>query len=314
MRLQVSILVLSALLATVQLKAQQSTYFPHHLGDMWEYFVLDGAGNDTLQITVISDSTDPGGLNHIKHSRHLLNPAEPPWFPWYETFTLDTTLRVFGLDYVFEPPPSLVYRLDASVGQWWVVNYLSGSAALVAKLHSEYPDTVFGRPTTVKAIVYYGAQDTSDTTTWLAHYGEQIAQGLGTIFRGGGDLGYNLYLRGCVIDGILYGDTILVSVHEISPQNTPSTFSLIQNYPNPFNPQTQIGFTLLHQAKVTLAIYDLLGREVIRLIDQENYSNGTHEITWHGNTSSNVGATTGVYLLRLQAGDQLLAKQMLLLR
>ncbi|MEK7263743.1 MAG: T9SS type A sorting domain-containing protein [Bacteroidota bacterium] len=94
----------------------------------------------------------------------------------------------------------------------------------------------------------------------------------------------------------LYGTTadIPLSVEE---KFFPSSFSLSQNYPNPFNPQTAIGFSLLAIGNVTLKIYDLLGREVATLINNETMQSGKHEIQLDGST-----LTSGVYFYRLVVG------------
>lgn len=305
-------LAATCLLVVVAVQAQPTTYFPHHLGDMWEYFVLDGVGNDTLQVTVIFDSTDPSGSSQVIHQRQLLNPARPPWFSWYDGFTIDTIGDILGSG--LSPPNRLVYRLNIPVGQWWFVHYPGGAGGDVAKVVAEYPSTVFGQQTIIKEIAYFFAGDTSDTTQWLWQYTELLAEGFGTIFRGDGDLGYNLYLRGCVIDGQFYGDTTLVSVPESNNDDVPAQFTLYQNYPNPFNPQTTIRFEPSQQAVVTLAIYDILGKEVTQLLTEQVYPPGTHEIHWDGNTRSGSQASTGAYLLTLQADDRIFIRRMLLLR
>jgi hypothetical protein len=158
-----------------------------------EYFVLDGVGNDTLQVRVVFDSTDPGGTSHVQHHRQLLDPVEPPWFGWYDQFRIDSKGNVIGSG--LSPPNRLVYKLGAQVGEWWFVHHVGGAEGDVAKVLDEYHATVFGYQTVIKQIGYFFAGDTSDTTLWLAQYGEEIALGFGTIFRGGGDLGYNLEAR-----------------------------------------------------------------------------------------------------------------------
>ncbi len=67
----------------------------------------------------------------------------------------------------------------------------------------------------------------------------------------------------------------------------PAKFSLEQNYPNPFNPETEIGYTTLHEGWVRLAIYDLLGREVAVLVDEVQGS-GWHVVPWRANAASGV--------------------------
>jgi photosystem II stability/assembly factor-like uncharacterized protein len=77
----------------------------------------------------------------------------------------------------------------------------------------------------------------------------------------------------------------------------PKEYFLSQNYPNPFNPSTTIKYSLPQAGRVTLSIYDLLGREVIKLIDEEKPA-GEYEINW--NASSH---PSGVYFMRMQAGE-----------
>jgi predicted secreted protein len=79
-------------------------------------------------------------------------------------------------------------------------------------------------------------------------------------------------------------------------------------YPNPFNPSTQITFDLPKASHVTLGVFDLLGREVGILTD-EAYPAGTHSATFDGSNLS-----SGIYFYRLQAGDFVQAKKMVLLK
>jgi flagellar hook assembly protein FlgD len=68
---------------------------------------------------------------------------------------------------------------------------------------------------------------------------------------------------------------------------------LYQNYPNPFNPYTIIRFALTTSAYVRITIYDVLGREIDRLLDTE-INDGYHEVTWNPKVAS------GVYLYRIE--------------
>ena len=101
-----------------------------------------------------------------------------------------------------------------------------------------------------------------------------------------------------------------VSIHQ---SNIPSTFSLNQNYPNPFNPNTQIGYTLPRKEYVKLLIFDLLGRELITLVD-EVQSAGYLSVNWNGmdNLGNNCGA--GMYIYTIQAGEYRSTKKMILLK
>jgi len=96
-------------------------------------------------------------------------------------------------------------------------------------------------------------------------------------------------------------------------EEKPSVFKLEQNYPNPFNPMTMIEFTLPNRRHVQLSIYNILGRQVRRLIDKP-MDNGEHCVEWDGLDSNGYRAPTGVYFYRLQAGEITQTKKMLLLK
>ncbi len=81
----------------------------------------------------------------------------------------------------------------------------------------------------------------------------------------------------------------------------PETFSLSQNYPNPFNPLTHIRFTLPEDTGVRLVVYDMLGREMIELVNTE-YLPGAYQVTWDGADRYGNQVPAGVYFARLEAG------------
>ncbi|MGD8781991.1 MAG: T9SS type A sorting domain-containing protein [Ignavibacteria bacterium] len=85
-------------------------------------------------------------------------------------------------------------------------------------------------------------------------------------------------------------------------------YSLNQNYPNPFNPTTTIEFALPQNSDVKLVVYDILGRAVANLID-DNLAAGYHRINFN---ASNLA--TGVYFYRIKAGDFVSVKKLLLLK
>jgi tetratricopeptide (TPR) repeat protein len=78
-------------------------------------------------------------------------------------------------------------------------------------------------------------------------------------------------------------------------------FSLDQNYPNPFNPETTIRYHLAEASHVTIKIYNLLGEEVISLVD-ESQLQGNHAIQWNGRDRFGNIVANGVYWVRMQAG------------
>jgi hypothetical protein len=88
----------------------------------------------------------------------------------------------------------------------------------------------------------------------------------------------------------------------------PKTFALKQNYPNPFNPSTTISYQLPVNNYVTLSIYDVVGREVITLVNEEKPA-GRYDVVFDGSDLS-----SGIYLYQLKAGVYLETKKFILLK
>lgn len=88
----------------------------------------------------------------------------------------------------------------------------------------------------------------------------------------------------------------------------PSVFGLHQNYPNPFNPATKIQFSIAQPGNVLLKVYDVLGREVATLVNGEMIA-GESEVTFEASNLS-----SGVYLYRLQSGNQTETKRMVVMK
>lgn len=94
----------------------------------------------------------------------------------------------------------------------------------------------------------------------------------------------------------------------------PTDARLKQNYPNPFNPSTSIEFTVNRRMPVTLSVYNILGQHVMTLVDQRETAAGNHRVVWNGRNEAGQQVSSGVYLVRLQAGTQLFTKRILLLK
>jgi hypothetical protein len=88
----------------------------------------------------------------------------------------------------------------------------------------------------------------------------------------------------------------------------PLEFALEQNTPNPFNPETSISFTIAERQTVRLVVYDLLGREVVRLADGVREA-GHHTVRFRGE-----GVASGIYFYRLETARQVATKKMMMLR
>jgi len=98
-----------------------------------------------------------------------------------------------------------------------------------------------------------------------------------------------------------------------SSANIPYTYELSQNYPNPFNPITNIKYSIPKNSIVSLTIYDILGRQIIQLIDKE-ISAGAHNIVWDGKNNTGEHVSTGVYYYKLETDKFIKTRKMVLLK
>ena len=120
--------------------------------------------------------------------------------------------------------------------------------------------------------------------------------------------------RGNVCRTGYIGDvTTAVPQDEDSQPAVPSRYALHQNYPNPFNPETNIRYSLAQAGPARLAIYNVLGQEVVTLVDRHQ-SAGAHEIFWNGTAGGGRVVSSGLYFYRLQAGEFSETRKMVLLR
>ncbi len=122
-------------------------------------------------------------------------------------------------------------------------------------------------------------------------------------------------LKGCIINGTVYGDTTLVGVED-EVNNTPEKFSLSQNYPNPFNPTTKIKYTVAPpnlpkgEALVQLKVYDILGNEIATLVNKEQ-STGEYEVEFD---AGKYNLSSGIYFYQLKAGSFIQTKKLVLIK
>jgi hypothetical protein len=88
----------------------------------------------------------------------------------------------------------------------------------------------------------------------------------------------------------------------------PENYNLYQNYPNPFNPSTTIRYSITAPDLVRIKIYDILGREVKTLINEQKQA-GTYEVQFDAS-----GLASGIYLYRIESGKFIQTKKMILLK
>jgi hypothetical protein len=90
----------------------------------------------------------------------------------------------------------------------------------------------------------------------------------------------------------------------------PGSFNLLQNYPNPFNPETVIRYELKENNRIVLTVYDMLGKEILRLAD-EYQTAGRKSVVWDGCNKQGLRVSSGMYFYKLRAGKHILTKKMI---
>jgi hypothetical protein len=105
-----------------------------------------------------------------------------------------------------------------------------------------------------------------------------------------------------------FSAAFVTAVEEPNKVSAPCVFSLEQNYPNPFNPETVISYTIPSISRVRLTVYDVLGKEVVRLVNEVKRP-GVYRAIFNGDHYPN-----GLYLYSVEAGGHILMQKMMLLK
>ncbi|NOS86408.1 MAG: T9SS type A sorting domain-containing protein [Ignavibacteria bacterium] len=111
-----------------------------------------------------------------------------------------------------------------------------------------------------------------------------------------------------VIDLIIDEESRPVATPKVEDYLVPKNFELTQNYPNPFNPSTTIEYSIPKDAIVALKIYDVLGKEVATLVNDQKAA-GTYILNWNASNFS-----SGLYFYRITAGEFTETKKMFLVK
>ena len=142
---------------------------------------------------------------------------------------------------------------------------------------------------------------------------DSVSVTINTLFMGYGDYEGTLVFTTNVGEFILPIHLVITMLGVDDDPVIPSIFSVSENYPNPFNPRTEFTISIPERSHVVVNIYNILGRKVASLAEGE-YTAGRYRMEWAGKTDVNAVAPSGVYLLVVQAGNDMITHKMIMMK
>jgi hypothetical protein len=119
----------------------------------------------------------------------------------------------------------------------------------------------------------------------------------------------------------LMGPALCIPVSTLNPNDladdkkaVPHVFDLAQNYPNPFNPATVIKYSVARKTHVNIAIYNILGQNVVTLVNEEKDAGAVHEVVWDGNDNNGEQVASGIYFYKMHTTEFVETRKMALMR
>ncbi|MBH30415.1 MAG: hypothetical protein CMG71_00295 [Candidatus Marinimicrobia bacterium] len=222
------------------------------------------------------------------------------------------------------------WRLPDStyVDKNWYNDVLSGSADRdfhVFKTKSGFKGQIFSEKTD-KPVQHGWIWAWDGAKQWGQHAGAErngrykmwLPNGTYDLYASGDGYEEQLLARGIVLNDEVVEYTVYLEgegpqLFLEDPSTIPITFALHQNFPNPFNPFTTIHYVLPEEAHVVLTVYDLLGKEVKRVV-HETQNAGIKTTVWDGTDLSGADVSTGLYIYKIRAGTFSQTRKMVLIR
>jgi hypothetical protein len=258
-------------------------YFQLHLGDRYDYYKISYPldcpfdGKDSIKLgnyeysTMVKDTISISGKKYFILTHFIWNWTE-------DTIRIDSA---GNMRFLYQGRDTMLIKFNAMENEWWRV----GDFFFAMKSRK---DTLKLKLKTFFNCLWV----TFGAAHWPEYY---FYDGFGKVCECN-DYG-NYALGKARINGIEY--QITTSVINMKPGNGRAEYGTISNYPNPFNPSTIINYKIPADGFVTLKVYDLLGKEVRTLIN-ENKTSGAYSIPFK---SENLSSGTYYYQLKIKPSD-----------
>jgi hypothetical protein len=278
-------------------------YLPMRVGNYWVYNSgVYGMGFSHYWVDVCRITDSSAFNNHLYYHFICSNTDLPNGY-----YRIDSTT---GSLYKYDSVNSCqYYNFEKLVDSLSAVNgdSIKNCAYYIYKCIGTSAVYVFNDSTSrISFYMYHQGSNSGfdDTRRFLKKYGLYSVGG--GAWGGGGFGGGGSTLKGCRVNGNVFGDTSLISVRCIG-SFIPSSYCLYQNYPNPFNPLTNIKFEIPKSSFVNIKVFDISGKEIENLVN-ENLQAGTYETQWNASKYS-----SGIYFYHLSINNQRLAVRKMVL-
>ncbi len=284
-----SSLLLFFILGNIFLLAQQA---PLSSGNYWIWEDENGVRRKTtiLDTTVI--------INDKPYFMYEWDENMVSLFSFLRFSEHDSTYYIYSKNGIYPNTEAPYYKVGWEVGDTIDSYPDQAPGEYLGWIERTYETNVFGMKMKVREITMDYIGILTSTSIWTDEIGMLYRDIDGWITD---------VLKGCVINGKVYGDTNYVtSVREDDVMEM--KYELYQNYPNPFNPTTNIRYTLPTEGEVTLKVYNTLGVEVETLVKGLKPA-GTYEIKFNADNMP-----SGIYFYELRMNNNSLTRKMLLVK
>lgn len=290
-------------------------YFPMHVGDYWILHadMISGVYQPTTYRVDIEAIDLIGGDEYFRMRQGYSaddGSSEGHWYLWIREDSTGGVIGAFGdtsiVDSatIYDPPLPSFPNEAVNQGYSWEFDFPTMGpggdhwSCFVESISEtvQVPAGEFNNCIKIKTIITDAA---GDTIQWFYNY---YAEGIGQVLQ----VGWSFFWENFKFELIEY--SVQLSVDEKYLTGIPIHFRLLQNYPNPFNPTTTISYQLPKPSFVKLSIYDIKGRLIEAMVN-ENKNAGYYSVEWNAENVS-----TGIYLYRIDAGDFSSVKKCLLVK
>ncbi len=262
------------------------------------------------EMAAIKTFLDNGGYLYLSGVDIAYELADPT-SPYYTTETADFVTNYLHTNYILKEFISNIAEGidDDPISDGFPLLGLIGGTGAGTINHSQghYPNQIDAADTASVPFLHFFLKPDDFCGVRAMHYGPMgIGRVVFTSF--GFETIASASARSLFAERVTDWLTVPVGVNEFENNSIPTSYGLEQNYPNPFNPSTTITYSLANEEHVSLKVYDIMGREIVELVNEDQTS-GTYFLEFDASSLA-----SGMYFYKISAGNFVSTKKMVLLK